>query len=111
VQVLRKFIPDEEVSQTTNPWVPDTGTIQGWLSHYLKTINIYWHLKTLMGRVLLDHHEARQEVLMQLDDVQLQVKLIDHKLNMFIDKVVGMDLKNLEYAQPQVPTTEGRQIQ
>jgi hypothetical protein len=27
VRVLRRFIPDEEVRETTSPWVPDTGTI------------------------------------------------------------------------------------
>jgi hypothetical protein len=36
----------------------------------------------LMGHVLVEHHEAHQEILLQLDDVQLQVKLIDHKLNL-----------------------------
>jgi hypothetical protein len=63
-----------------------------------------------MGRVLLDHHEAHQEILMHLDDVQLQVKLVDHKLNLIADKLAGMDLSNLDYAQPQVPATEGRTI-
>jgi hypothetical protein len=63
-----------------------------------------------MGRVLLDHHEARQEVLLQLDDVQLQVKLVDHKLNLIIDKLPDMDLSNLDYAQPQVPTTVDKNI-
>jgi hypothetical protein len=29
VHVLRRFIPDEEVRETTNPWVLDTGTIRG----------------------------------------------------------------------------------
>jgi len=52
----------------------------------------------MMGQFLLDHHESRQEVLRQLDDVQLQVKLD------------GMDLSNLDYAQPQVPTAEGKTI-
>jgi hypothetical protein len=66
-------------------------------------MDIYWHLKTLMGRVLLDHHEARQEILLQLDDMQLQIKLVDHKLNLIAEKLVGMDLSNLDYAQPQVP--------
>jgi hypothetical protein len=99
VHVLRRFIPDDEVRETTSSWVPDTGTFRGWTSQYLKTMDIYWHLKTLMGQVLLDHHEARQEVLLQLDDVQLQVKLVDHKLNLIADKLAGMDLSNLDYAQ------------
>jgi hypothetical protein len=110
VRVLRKFISDDEVKETTNSWVPDTGFVRGRSSQYLKTVDIYWHLKTLMGRVLLDHHEARQEVLLQLDDMQLQVKLVDHKLNLIADKLVGMDLSNLDYAQPQVPVTAGQPL-
>jgi len=63
-----------------------------------------------MGRVLLDHQEARQEIIMHLDDVHLQVNLVDHKLNLIADKLVGMDLSNLDYDQPQVPVVEGRTI-
>jgi len=63
-----------------------------------------------MGRVMLDQHEAWQEVLLQLDDVKLQVKLVNHKLNLIVDKMVGMDLSNMDYAQPQAPMTKGRTI-
>jgi hypothetical protein len=51
-----------------------------------------------MGRVLLDHHEAYQEVLLWLDDMQLQVKLVDHKLNLIAEKLVGIDMSNLDFA-------------
>jgi hypothetical protein len=61
-------------------------------------VEIYWHLKKLMGRVLLDHHEACQEVLLQLDDMQLQVKLVDHKLNLIADKLASIDMSNLDFA-------------
>jgi hypothetical protein len=29
VRVLRRFIPDDELRETTNSWVPNTGTFQG----------------------------------------------------------------------------------
>jgi hypothetical protein len=51
-----------------------------------------------MGRVLLNHHEACQEVLLQLDDMQLQVKLVDHKLNLIADKLASIDMSNLDFA-------------
>jgi hypothetical protein len=60
-----------------------------------------------MGRFLVERHESRQEILLHLDDVQLQVKLLDHKLNMMAEKIVGLDLANLDYPQPQVPVVKG----
>jgi hypothetical protein len=33
--------------------------------------------------------------------------MVNHKLNLIADKLAGMDLSNLDYAQPQVPATEG----
>jgi hypothetical protein len=67
----------------------DLGTTQARESQYLNTIDIYWHIKMLMGHFLIEQHEAHQEILLQLDDVQLQVKLVDHKLNLLADKLVA----------------------
>jgi hypothetical protein len=62
----------------------------------------------LMGRVLVERHEAHQEILLQLDDVQLQIKLVDHKINLLADKLVGLDLTNLDFPQPQVHVAKER---
>jgi hypothetical protein len=51
----------------------------------------------LMGKVLVERNEAHQEILLQLDDVHLQVKLVDHKLNLLAEKVVGLNFTNLNY--------------
>jgi len=40
VHFLSRFIPDDEVTKTTNLWVPDTGIVQGRSSQYLKTVDI-----------------------------------------------------------------------
>jgi len=73
-------------------------------------VEIYWQLKTLIGRVLLDHLEAHQGVLLQLGYMQLQIKLVDHKLNFIAENMVGMDLSNLYSTQPQFPATAGWNI-
>jgi hypothetical protein len=59
-------------------------------------------MKKIMDNVLVERHEARHEILLQLDDVQLQVNLMDHKINLLAEKVVGLDLSKLDYPQPQV---------
>jgi hypothetical protein len=41
VHVLRRFILDDEVIETTSSWVPDTGTFRGQTSQYLKIVDIY----------------------------------------------------------------------
>jgi hypothetical protein len=56
-----------------------------------------------MGKVLVERSEAHQEKLFQIDDVQLQVKLVDHKLNLLEDKLDGLDFTNLYYPQIRVP--------
>jgi hypothetical protein len=59
VHVLMNFISVDEVKETTRSWVPDIGSVHGRFTQYLKTVDIYSHLKTLLGRFLLEYHEAR----------------------------------------------------
>jgi hypothetical protein len=70
-QVLRHFIDDEVVNENICPWIPNTGSSRARESQYYKTIDLYWHMKTLMGKVLVEHNEAHQEILLHLDDVHL----------------------------------------
>jgi hypothetical protein len=60
----------------------------------------------LMGKVLVDRNEAHHEILFELDYMQLQLKLVDHKLNLLAHKLVGMYFTNLDYPQPQVLIVE-----
>jgi hypothetical protein len=62
----------------------------------------------LMDHFLIEQHEAHQEILLQLVNVQRHVKLVDHKLYLLADKLVGLNLTNLDFPQPQVPVAEDR---
>lgn len=105
-QVLRHFIEDEAVNENICPWIPDTLSSRTRESQYFKTVDLYWHLKTLMGKVLVERNEAHQRILLQLDDVQLQIKLVDHKINLLAEKLDGMDFTKLAFVQPQVPIVD-----
>jgi hypothetical protein len=98
------------VLQSTSLCVLDTGNTRTRVYQYMKTIDIYWHMKVLMGHVLVERHEAKQEILSQLDDIQLKINLLDHKMNSIVKQLARMDLTKLDFPQPQVPTTEGRPI-
>jgi hypothetical protein len=63
-------------------------------------------MKTLMGNVLVEHIEAHQEILLQLDDVQVQIKLVDHKINLFVENIVEMEFTKLSFSQPKVPVAD-----
>jgi hypothetical protein len=80
VRVLRHFVFDEEVVNNTHSYISYPGTTQSRESQYLNTFDIYYHIKMLMGKVLVESHRAHQEILIQLDDVQLQINLVDHKI-------------------------------
>jgi hypothetical protein len=56
-----------------------------------------------MGKFLVERNESHQEILLLLDDVQMQLRVMDHKINMLTDKVVGLDFSNLDLPQPQGP--------
>jgi hypothetical protein len=97
VRVLIHFISNEEVKDNVWSWVLDLGSMRARESQYFITIDLYWHLKFLMGKVLVEKHESHKEIILQLDNVQLQVNLVDHKLNLLAEKVLGIDFTNLNY--------------
>jgi hypothetical protein len=80
----------------------DSGSMHNDSSKFtLKTIDIYYHMKMLMGHALVERHEGYQEILLKIDDVQKQIKLVDYKLNLIVSKLVGLDLP-----QPRVTIDE-----
>jgi hypothetical protein len=107
VWVLRHFIVDKEVHENICSWIPDLVSSRAMVSQYYKTIDLYWHIKALMGKVMVERNEAHKEILLQIDDVQLQIKLVDHKLNLLVVKIVGLDFSKLDYSQPQVLVVDG----
>jgi len=50
----RKQTPDNEVDVEMIAWISDTRSSKSKETKYYKTINLYWHMKSLLGRDLTD---------------------------------------------------------
>ena len=44
-------------------------------------IDLCWHLKSLLGKVLIEKNEAWEEILLQLDEIQVLSRSMDYKLS------------------------------
>jgi len=68
VQAKRHHTPSEMISSELSLWILDTGFSRTHESKYMKTINLYWHIKDLiacamegrnnMGKAILDGLDA-----------------------------------------------------
>jgi hypothetical protein len=100
VRVLKCFISDEEVNEDVCAWIPDLGSSWAKESKYYRTNDLYWHMEMLMGRVLIERNEAHQEVVLELDDLQLQITLVDHKINLLAERISILHFYELDNPQP-----------
>jgi hypothetical protein len=48
---------------------PDMGSSHARDTKFLKTIDLYWHIKTFMGKIMLDSEEDKEEIMEQLAEV------------------------------------------
>jgi hypothetical protein len=75
IRVLCRFVSDEEVQEKTQSWIPNTGNTRSHVSHYMRTIELYWHMKLLLGRAMMDRKDDKEETLLQLNKIQAQLWL------------------------------------
>lgn len=47
-------LSDTKVLAELENWVPNTGHTQARFNQYMHTIDLYWHMKFLLGRILID---------------------------------------------------------
>jgi len=52
-KVERACTPDEEVDMEEQAWISDVRTNQGCNKKYYRAIELYWHMKTVMGHALV----------------------------------------------------------
>jgi hypothetical protein len=60
-----------EVHVEVRDWVSDVGSSRACHTKYLRTVDLYYHLKMLLGKVLQDREDAHDIILLQLDEVHL----------------------------------------
>jgi hypothetical protein len=59
VQQERTMNKEHEVAVVTICWIPDVGTTRARDTKYWKTIELYWHIKNLLGQILQTREEAQ----------------------------------------------------
>jgi hypothetical protein len=78
---------------------------------YYKTIDLYWHIKALLGKVITDRNIATNEVMLQLEYLQLQTKVVDEKVSLLAEWTVGLNLNEPNDEIPQVRWTMSTLLQ
>jgi hypothetical protein len=87
-------------------WILDLGSYRSRTTLYTKTMDLYWLLKTLMGKVLVERNEAHWEIFLQLDEMQLQLQYIDRKLDTLSNPNVDATRPSQENPQAMEPPPE-----
>ena len=52
-----------EIDAKIDNWVANIGKSRERETKYMKTIELYWYIKTFMGKILLDSEEEKGEIL------------------------------------------------
>jgi hypothetical protein len=73
VCVLHRVIDHVLVDAETGHWIPDQGYYQECATLYTRMMDLYWFLKTMMGKVLLKHSEAHEEIFLRLDEMKMEL--------------------------------------
>lgn len=58
---------------------------------YMQMINLYWHVKTLMGRVLIDRVNTQQELIIYMVELLEKMDGMHGKVNMLIKRITNTD--------------------
>jgi len=70
----RKAIHDWEIDAKIDNWVANIGKSRERETKYMKTIELYWYIKTFMGNILLDNEEEKGEITKHLAEVWKQLQ-------------------------------------
>lgn len=84
------FILHQHVEKDTRNWIPDTGNTRSRQTRYIQTIDLYWHIKTLLGHVLVEHSKSQTELLLCIDDILEKVHKLEISVSTLIKKLVAL---------------------
>lgn len=62
---------DSDVLVEVEDWVLDLGTPRDHHNQYLHTLDLHWHIKNLLRKVLFDCTETRDEILLDMEELHL----------------------------------------
>lgn len=70
----------QEVVDSTIQWILDVGTTWARETRYWKTVELYWHIKNLLGQMLQIREEAQNTMQLQLDGLHLMMREVLSRL-------------------------------
>jgi hypothetical protein len=84
-RVLRRFIDHAAVDEEIGQWIPDPGSYREHATLYTKTVDLYWLLKTMMGKVLVEWNKAHEEIFLQLDEMRMEILGLGRKMDRLLN--------------------------
>jgi len=66
-----EYNSDLEVFIKVVAWVPNIGHTWGHQNQYLQTIDLHWHMKSIVENVVLERNDAKDDIWFILDNIQL----------------------------------------
>lgn len=76
----RTMTTGQEVVDSTIRWILDVGTTWARETRYWKTVELYWHIKNLLGQMLQIREEAQNTMQLQLDGLHLMMREVLSRL-------------------------------
>jgi hypothetical protein len=74
IQLEHTLTIDKEVDEATTSWVSYVGNTRARETKYWKTIELYWHIKTLLGQMLQMREDTQNTIQLQLDGLHLLLR-------------------------------------
>lgn len=72
----REFIPDEEIRKDYEALLPNPDYSRGRSALYMKTLEIAWQQKFILGKILVDRGEDHSVIILQLDEITWHLQQI-----------------------------------
>lgn len=76
----RSSLLDTKVLAEWVEWVIDTSYTQLRYNLYMQAINLYWQMKFLMVRTILDHHESRMDTIHSLEHMYKDLNTLNRRM-------------------------------
>jgi hypothetical protein len=76
IHLDRRNIHERKIDADIVDWILDLGSSRARDTKYWTMVDLYWHIKTFVGKVLQDREDDREEILTQLAEVKQQLQEI-----------------------------------
>jgi len=101
-------------------WIPDTGSSLSRETTYTRTIDLYWHMKSLLGKVMdvksnlywhmksllrkamAGSNMLNSNMLLQMEYLWLQIKALDLKISLVVERAAGLNFNDPSEGNQQV---------